>query len=157
MFYDQLKKGKYAEWMVKRHLESRGHKIRDVSDNPDYWKVDIDLIITNWETPITLEVKRDDNLFTTGNIFIELGFQKENYYSTGWFNTCKADYIAFYDTVHKRGLIADLDKLRDCAVNYGYKKMFWDKCDECWGTALLLNIGKARKYGVIAYEWKENE
>ena len=37
-----------AEAIVKRHSESRGHKIKDVSDNPDYWKPDIDLIITNW-------------------------------------------------------------------------------------------------------------
>ena len=157
MFNQQKIKGKVAEEVVKRHLTGRGHKINDVSENPEYWKYDIDLIITNWKTPITIEVKRDDNLFTTGNIFVEVGFEKEGYYSTGWFNMCKADYIAFFDCKTKKGIICDLDKLKETAVQKGQKKLFWDKVDQCWGTALLLNIAKAKKFGVIVYQWEELE
>ena len=157
MFKEQLKKGKYAEQIVQKHLEQRGHIINNVSDNPEYWKYDIDLIITNWKEPITIEVKRDDNLYRTGNIFVEVGFQKEDYYSTGWFNNCKADYIAYYDTKTANGLIIELDKLKQAVVNYGKKIYFRDKIDNCDGIAYLLPIGKAKKLGIISHQWKENE
>jgi hypothetical protein len=73
-----------GEYELKKYLRAAGNKVEDVSDNPQYWDKDIDLIV-NDETAI--EVKWDALTATTGNLFIELSADVEKN-KQGWFNFC---------------------------------------------------------------------
>ena len=44
-FQQQKSKGKQAEQIVKKHLQSRGIEVVDVAEVPDYQKIDIDFLI----------------------------------------------------------------------------------------------------------------
>ena len=56
-----------GEWEAKKYLRANGADVEDVSNNPAYWKKDIDLIADG----VSIEVKWDGAMATTGNIFIE--------------------------------------------------------------------------------------
>lgn len=156
-FEQQKAKGKVVEEIVKRHLTNRGHIIQDVSEIREYQRKDIDFLVTHGTTGelITLEIKRDDNLFRTGNFFFEIGFQKENYYSMGWIDKSKADYLCFFDTKVGKGFILDFNATKGMIAAIGKRHYFWDKIDECEGMAYLIPIWKVKQAGLIAYEWEE--
>ena len=156
-FQTQKSKGKVAEEIVKQHLTNRGHIVKDVSEIREYQKKDIDFLITNGTTNelITLEVKRDDNLFRTGNFFFEIGFQNEDYYMMGWIDKSKADYLCFFDVKVGKGFILDFNATKAKIAEIGKRHTFWDRIDECEGIAYLVPIWKARQAGLIAYEWEE--
>ena len=141
--------------LVKQHLAARGHKIIDVSQNKDYQKVDIDFIVAKDGNRTTLEVKKDKSLFTTRNIFIECGFMKGNYYSAGWLKYCQADYICYYDTSRRRGIIVDRAKLLSL-LDQGKEKTFYDKYDQKQGKAILLPLDIAYQNNAIVHEWLDN-
>lgn len=156
-FQKQKTRGQEAEQIVKRHLESRGHAVQDVTDVPYYWNIDIDFIITNRDgtNSTTIEVKRDDNIFKTGNLFFEIGFEKETHYSEGWLNRCKAEYICFYDTLKRHGIIINFKRIKPLLSTFGRKITFWDREDQCYGEALLVPLSKVRYAGLVEYEWSE--
>lgn len=91
-----------GELELKRWLRLNDYIVEDVSDNPHYWDQDIDLIaqLPNSERSITIEVKWDTHIATTGNLFIETSSDLWNN-KPGWFNFCKADYI-YYGDYHNR-------------------------------------------------------
>lgn len=156
-FEQQKKKGQEVEQIVKRHLEQRGHTVTDLTDNPDFWKQDIDFIITDRATTksISLEIKRDDNIYKTGNLFFEIGFDKQDYYSQGWLEKCKAEYLCYYDSVKRHGFILDFPKTKLLLPSIGKEHYYWDKLDQCGANALLVPLWKARKEELIVYEWQD--
>lgn len=94
-----MNSGKKGERLFQQKMEQQGYEVINVSNNPDYYYKDIDFIITSptsGETK-TFEVKFDDKINQTGNLYLEL----ENIHSKcglGWFEFCKADYIAYGDS-----------------------------------------------------------
>ena len=58
-FQQQKSKGKQAEQIVKKHLQSRGIEVVDVAEVPDYQKIDIDFLIKKNGKTAGLEVKAD--------------------------------------------------------------------------------------------------
>lgn len=146
--------GLEVQEIVKKHLEKRGNKVVDVSQVKEYQKIDIDFIISKGTEQTTLEVKKDKSLYKTGNIFIECGFQRGNYYSAGWIKYCKADYICFFDTVQRKGIILDRNKLI-LLLEQGNVISYYDKMDKKQGKAVLLPLEVAYKNNAIAYEWQE--
>lgn len=97
-----------GEQELKDWLRGYGYKVKDVSDNPTYWKKDIDLIVNN-ET--TIEVKWDSKLSTTGNLFIETCADIDKG-TAGWFNFCEADYLAYGAADEYIFLMFDFKKLK---------------------------------------------
>ena len=90
--------GKAGERLFKQIMENRNYRVVNVSNNPEYWDKDIDFIVTSPTTGVTktFEVKWDDRINETGNLYLEL----EAIYSKngiGWFEFCKADYLAYGD------------------------------------------------------------
>jgi len=100
----------------------------------------------------TLEVKKDKNLFRTRNIFVECGFQRGNYFSSGWLSYCEADYICYFDTAANRGVIVDREKLLHL-LDKGKVISFYDKTDDKMGKAVLVPLAVAKS--AIVYEWRE--
>ena len=118
------KQGLEVQEIVKKHLEGRGHKVTDVSQDRAYQKKDVDFILQKNGLTATLEVKKDKKLFTTGNIFIECGFQRGDYYSRGWIQYCEADYICYYDTTAAKGIVINRYKLLPL-LEQGKKPQFY--------------------------------
>lgn len=161
-FQRQNKLGVEAQEIVKAHLEARGNIVEDVSLDKDFQKKDIDFLVRkpvqsgSIDTPIAaLEVKLDNNLFTTGNIFFEAGFQRGNFYSAGWLKYCEADYIAYYSKRDKHGIIIDFNKAKELLPTLGITKHFYDRYDNKDGVAILLKLEIARENNIIIYEWRD--
>lgn len=97
-----------GEYELKRYLRDKGRKVEDVSDNPRYWKKDIDLIVDDTET---VEVKWDALLADTGNLFIEL-YSDVYKRKEGWFKFCEASHLAYGDAKNKMFYIFDFAQLK---------------------------------------------
>ena len=97
-----------GEYELKRYLRDTGRKVEDVSDNPHYWKKDIDLIVDDFET---VEVKWDGKLADTGNLFIEL-YSDIYERKAGWYKFCEARNLAYGDAQNKMFFIFDFAKLK---------------------------------------------
>ena len=82
-FSQNLKEGNIGEAIAAEFLTSVGFSVDDVSSNPDYFYKDIDLIATIDEETITVEVKADAKVSSTGNVCIEvIGNKAKN--KKGW-------------------------------------------------------------------------
>lgn len=71
MFYNDLEVGKRGEKAVAAALEKRGHIITDLSNDAEYQRKDIDMMLCKNGMAVSLEVKNDIKSNTTGNVFIE--------------------------------------------------------------------------------------
>ena len=111
------KLGNLGEQVFSFKMKEIGFKVDNVSNNPDYWSKDIDFIITSPSgNTRTFEVKYDNRLHQTGNIYLEL----TNIHSQGgrgWFDFCQADFLAYGDADSRRFYIIPLTKLREYINN----------------------------------------
>jgi len=91
-----------GEWELKFTLRNHGYSVEDVSDNPNYWYKDIDLIVTNTKTcnVSKIEVKWDSRIAATGNLYIEFANPRSKG-GKGWFEFCEADLLAYGDSRNK--------------------------------------------------------
>lgn len=96
-----------GEWELKKYLRAHGAEVEDVSNNPAYWKKDIDLIADG----VNIEVKWDGVIATTGNVYIETvsNMEKEK---PGWFEICQADKLYYGDATNKMFYIFDFPQLK---------------------------------------------
>lgn len=98
-----------GEHELKSYLRYSGHTVEDVSNEPAYWKKDIDLIVDG-ETAI--EVKWDSKVYDTGNLFIEIYSDVEGR-KEGWYKFCEADILAYGDAVNKYFFMFDFEGLKE--------------------------------------------
>ena len=151
-FEKMNQQGLEVQEIVRKHLAKRGNRLIDVSQDKAYQKKDIDFLVYKGDKMTTLEVKKDKNLFRTRNIFVECGFQRGNYFSSGWLSYCEADYICYFDTAANRGVIVDREKLLHL-LDKGKVISFYDKTDDKMGKAVLVPLAVAKS--AIVYEWRE--
>lgn len=111
-----------GEQELKDWFRSQGHYVIDVSDNPQFWDKDIDLLVTHKDTieePTTIEVKWDTKIAKTGNLFLEhnqvkidtWGYEQEK--EDGWFRFCKAGLLFYGDAVNKCYYVFKFKELKD--------------------------------------------
>lgn len=99
-----------GEQELKDYLRANDLKVIDVSDNPQYFKKDIDLFVEQDGRKIGLEVKWDKCISYTGNMYIETLSDIEKR-KDGWFNFCVADFLCYGDSVNQLYYIIALDDL----------------------------------------------
>jgi hypothetical protein len=104
-------------------MESKGHKVLNVSKNAEYYDIDVDFIVTSAATGATksFEVKWDERINATGNLYLEL----ENIRSKGgkgWFEFCEADYVAYGDANARVFYIIPLEQLKEKANKLPYRE-----------------------------------
>lgn len=97
-FYAANASGKRGEQFLKTIFGQYGHVFNDVSNHPDYMRLDIDFTLKNGRTG---EVKTDSVAERTGNMFYETELRYEDG-ATGvaWTDKCQADFL-FYLVEHK--------------------------------------------------------
>lgn len=90
--------GKIGENLFIDKVSGAGFIIEDLTANPDYWEIDVDMRVTNPATNNSrlIEVKYDARIAKTNNLFIEI-YNNHSKGGKGWWNFCKADYIAYGD------------------------------------------------------------
>lgn len=99
-FSQNLKEGNIGEAIAAEFLTSVGFSVDDVSSNPDYFYKDIDLIATIDEETITVEVKADAKVSSTGNVCIEvIGNKAKN--KKGWIYYCQARKLRFRPLIYQ--------------------------------------------------------
>ena len=90
-----------GEYELKKWLRANNYKVEDVSDNPKYWAQDIDLIITpSGYFPFTAEVKWDNRIAETRNLYIEM-INPRSKEGRGWYYFCKAEFLFYGDSITK--------------------------------------------------------
>lgn len=79
------------------YLQSQGYFVEDLTDNPKFWKQDIDFSAEKNGKLEYIEVKWDNRIHQTNNMYVETQTDIDNN-KDGWFNICKADYIFYGDS-----------------------------------------------------------
>lgn len=103
-----------GEYELKKSLREHGYIVKDVSDNPSFWDKDIDLIAFNQTTGVltSLEVKWDNRIAETGNMYIETENPRSKG-GKGWFRFCEADMLAYGDSNNRIFYFIGVAALRD--------------------------------------------
>lgn len=107
--------GKQGERLFQGLMNAKGFVVKDVSGNADYFSKDIDFIITNPTTgnTRTFEVKWDQRIYKTGNMFLEIENPRSKQWNgQGWWLHCQADYLVYGDAVSGKFYIMKMDELR---------------------------------------------
>ncbi len=106
--------GRQGELLFQEQMQKKGYVVQDVSANEQYFGKDIDFLITSPTTGETksFEVKFDTKINSTGNIYLEI-VNKNSDGCRGWWEFCKADYLAYGNAKTGRFLIMDMQELRE--------------------------------------------
>lgn len=111
-FTDLLEQGHKGEAIVASFFQSIGYDVQDVSSDQAYFAKDIDLLVTNGEEQLTVEVKADYKMGKTGNICIEtIGNIAAN--KLGWIYYTQASHICFVDMASQILHIVRTSELKD--------------------------------------------
>ena len=108
-----MNNGKIGEELFQQRMEARGYQVQDVSADPQYWSKDIDFIVTSTSGAIkSFECKWDSKINRTGNLYLEF-VNKNSEGGLGWFEFCKADYLAYGNAAANTFLVIPMAELRE--------------------------------------------
>lgn len=126
-----MKNYRFGEYYASQYLKSQGYEVEDTTLNPDFWSKDIDFIARKGNEEITIEVKWDNCISDSGNMFIEIITDIDKG-KQGWFEFCQADYIFYGDSQNNLFYVFKTDDLRQFlrenktqsrkAPDYNYQK-----------------------------------
>ena len=104
--------GKQGEQLFAERMQQKGYIVQDVSADPNYYHKG-DLIITSPTTGKVkiFEVKWDTKINSTGNLYLEF-VNKNSDQCIGWWEFCKADYLAYGNAKTNTFIVVDMAKLR---------------------------------------------
>ena len=152
LFERQLKKGRVGEELSLNYLTNKGWNVEDVSKNEEYFSLDIDFIAEKNGTTVSLDVKTEEAMSRTGNMFIEHTLNYENgKIAKGWLFYSQAEYIWH---INLDNGVAFAYKLKDM-------KEYLKKSPIKWGTCRDENktvdgrLVKPEEYKNSGYWWQE--
>lgn len=101
-----------GEQLIIRFLEHAGALVTDLTNEPEFWAQDIDLIAQKGDKTTKIEVKTDTRISSTKNFFIEIENPRSNG-GEGWFCFTKADLLYYLDSQNLIVYIFKMDRLKD--------------------------------------------
>lgn len=109
-----MNEGRRGEILFKERMEQKGYKVKDLTDNPEYWVKDIDFVCESPTTRLTksFEVKYDTKINKTGNLFIEV-INPRSMGNRGWYCFCEADCLSYIDAATSRIYIIEMKDLKE--------------------------------------------
>lgn len=119
-FKNQNNKAKEAEVIARKIvLQNDFCGIYDTSDVKEYQEQDIDFIAyRNWSgEAVTFEVKNDDRINKTNNIFAEEERIYSDHTSDGWLKCSKAEWFFYRDSVNQVSYLFALEDLKEFIKN----------------------------------------
>ena len=87
---------KTGERLAQRCLEANGYYVIDRSNDPKYWVKDIDLTAIKGSYQADIEVKWDQCIAQTGNLFFEL-LTNTDTKQRGWADYTESNFIFYGD------------------------------------------------------------
>ncbi len=104
--------GKQGEALFKQLMENRGYQVEDVSADPQYYYKG-DFLVTSPTTGLTkiIECKWDTKINKSGNLYLEF-INTNSPGGAGWYESCKADYLAYGNAKTNVFLMVDMQELR---------------------------------------------
>ena len=103
--------GSQGEQLIIQFLESAGCLVTDVSNEPEYWAQDIDLLVEKCGRCSSIEVKTDNRISRTRNLFVET-FNPRSIDQAGWLFFSKAELLYYLDSENLIVYVFRLDELR---------------------------------------------
>lgn len=137
VFERQKEIGREGEEIVLEYLRER-HLVDDVRENKDFQKQDIDFIVDG----VSLEIKTDNNISRTGNIYIET-------YRGGWYEKCKAEYLGVYSPQNRILYILNYPCLKSILPSFGRQIRHYDADTGLQVPATLLSLYYAETEGAL--------
>lgn len=120
-FNNQNNKAKEAEVIAKRIILQQDEfcGIYDTSDVKKYQEQDIDFIAYKIWTgeAVSFEIKNDDRINETNNIFAEIDRIYSDHTSDGWLKCSKAQWFFYRDSVKQVSYLFELDNLKEFIKN----------------------------------------
>lgn len=157
-----LEQGKHYEKLHHTYFSNRGYIIDDKSDDIVFQQKDVDFQI---EIPavhtLTVEVKADDRIHKTGNVFVEIKHIRPSIGETrGWLTKCEADILCYYDTKTNKGYMINWKTLKPTLDPNGFNHIHrtvkfknpHDIGTETYGY--LCNVQELAKQGHILEEYQ---
>lgn len=144
--------GKAGEYLFRQLMSAQDKIVQDVSANSQYFDKDIDFLVTNPTTGNTraFEVKWDERISSTGNLFLEVANPRSKQWSgEGWWLHCQADYLVYGDAVKRLFYVFPLGALKERVDSLVLTKIRTK--DDAVG--LLLPLYKVKD--LVAYELRE--
>ena len=119
-FIKAKQKGKKGETAVIEHYKNNGCDVIDVSEDKEFQKIDVDLIIDG----DFVEVKTQKSLSEREKITLEL---ETEYYNSlirkGWFYSTEANILIFYDNTNNIAYSVDTKELRDYYIKNRHSEL----------------------------------
>lgn len=110
-----MNNGKQGERLARQLFTSWGYGAQDVSADPNfYYKGDILLTSPTTGAQRIVEVKWDERISSTGNLYLELWNRNSRAQNcNGWWRWCSADYLAYGDAHKQVFYLFDMAKLKE--------------------------------------------
>lgn len=106
-----------GELRAYNYLQDNGWSVEDVTKNEQYFDKDIDLVAHRGTERLTVEVKWDSRIASTGNMFIETVTDLDKS-KAGWFMFCQADYIYYGDSTNQLFYVFKTADLREFVATH---------------------------------------
>jgi hypothetical protein len=116
-FKNSLTLGKLGEEEVIKYFNKQEIEFVDVRNDKDYQSKDVDFVLYTSMDAWCVDIKTDNMISKTGNLFIETTSNKE-LGKKGWLYASKADEIWYFDYVNKIIYVLHLEKFRDWFERY---------------------------------------
>ncbi len=146
-----LKIGRDNEEVTKTQLTNMGFGITDVSDCVNYQSKDIDILVQGFlqDREATFEIKNDAKIGSTGNIFIEDGFDRKTGFCQGWLHKCQADVLVITDSQKQIIYLFNWPLLKQYAQEHGKQVTWWNRTDDCTGHGIVVPVFDTFANGLI--------
>lgn len=156
-FLKDLQRGKQGEVMVANAFRKMNYDVQDVSNNKEFQKKDIDLVIDDNGTSRYMEVKADWTMGTSGNIVLEL-WKQANSENLGWYSYTEATHLAFCDMKNKIAYIcrtADLKKRIAVLKDEALRKFYYGETADLHKNDITPKV--LNGYYCYLFSWKNNQ
>ena len=107
------------------------------------------------EKTLLFTLRSDSSIRQSGNVFFEIEHTRNNgQKEDGWFFTCQADYIVYYDAASNAATILDWDKTREVIDDgiIGKIQSIVNDGDECITKVCLVSMDELLKNDCIAFK-----
>lgn len=109
-----MNNGRQGELLFQQKMIDKGYQVEDTTANEQYFRKDIDFLVTDPTTGIqqSWEVKWDTKIDSTGNLYLEF-INRNSEGCSGWYEFCKADYLAYGNAKGNTFIVVEMAKLRE--------------------------------------------
>lgn len=152
-FKTMLEESRGISLRLQEFFRQSGYKIIDRHEDESSRSLGIDFEIYDPKRWVfRIEVKTDNRIHETGNLFIEHKMERLLGTSKGWLHYCMADLVCYHDSVQDIGYLIDWRKMREEASGFPLVR-FDNWYDGCIGYGYLVPVEEAKERELIVFTY----